>query len=283
MKKVLITGADGGMGRSVARLFGFEYELYLTDIKQDRLNAFAQSLTDDGYQVGASLAGNLSDPDFARSAVAKARESGPLNAVVHTAGLSPALADWEGILRVNTIASEHFLQALEEGLEPGLVAVLIASIAGHVAIPDADIDSVFEAPLANDFLQRAKPLLDKQGAGFAGVEGVAYNQSKRWVRKTVERRAREWGKSGARICSISPGLIDTPMGRSEMDKTQGVANTLEATTMGWGRPTDIAGAAAFLCSDQARYITGTDLRVDGGVTPVFALFLKHMADTKPAE
>jgi len=266
----IITGACGGIGRACARAFGQTSALVLTDVDAKRLEAFAESLGEEGYSIAGTVAGDLSETTVVSALVGAARSKGRLRAVVHTAGLSPALAKWDQILLANVVATEHLLLALEDALEEGLAAVLIASMAAHMAPRDAALDDLLAHPLADGFLEAAKPLLEpyNQTGDAFGLAGPAYGQSKRAVIRTCEARAPAWGKRGARIASISPGTIWTPMGRREAETNPGAAAVVAATPAGrWGSPQDIAAAAAFLASDAATFITGTDLRVDGGVTP----------------
>jgi NAD(P)-dependent dehydrogenase (short-subunit alcohol dehydrogenase family) len=266
----IITGACGGMGRACARDLGRADALVLTDINAERLDAFAATLREEGYTIGGLVVGDLSNGAVAAEVVSTARAQGRLRAVIHTAGLSPALAPWDQILTANLIATEILLLALEDGLEAGLAAVLLASMAGHMAPQDAALDDLFANPLADGLLDAAKGLLEPyvQADDAFGLASPAYGQSKRAVIRLCERRAAAWGARGARIVSLSPGTIWTPMGRREAEINPGAAAVVAATPVGrWGSPLDIAAAAGFLASDAAGFITGTDLRIDGGVTP----------------
>jgi NAD(P)-dependent dehydrogenase (short-subunit alcohol dehydrogenase family) len=268
----IVTGAYGGMGRACARQFGRRLDLVLCDLDAGRLTALAESLKEEGYTVAAAVPGDLAEPGVAAAVVAAARSAGRLAAVAHTAGVSPALGSWDLILRANVIATERLLLALEDGLEAGLGVVMLASMAAHAAAKVPELDELMAEPLAPDMLQRAGPLLDAlvNAADAHGRAQPAYGQSKRAVIRTCERRAGAWGARGARLTTISPGLIWTPMGRKEADVNPAAARLVEETPIGrWGTPLDIAEAADFLTSDRAGFITGCDLRVDGGVTPAF--------------
>jgi NAD(P)-dependent dehydrogenase (short-subunit alcohol dehydrogenase family) len=266
----IVTGAYGGMGRACSRGLGRTYRLVLADIDQGRLDQFAESLREEGYDVADVVAGDLAEPEVCGRLAAASHAAGPLAALIHTAGLSPSLAPWDAILRANVVATEHLLRALEANLPNPFAAVLLASMAGHMAPAHPEIDTAFAAPLEGDFLAGAKTLLS---AGLPADDAltlatVAYSQSKRAVIRMCETRAAAWGRSGARIVSISPGIIWTPMGRKEMDSNPNASPMVDMTPVGrWGTPLDIAAAAEFLISDAAGFITGCDLRVDGGVTP----------------
>ena len=262
-RKVFITGAAGGMGRACARLFGVTHDLVLTDVVAPSLDAFAEELRRDGYTVAASRAGDLGDETLLSTLVEAITGDAPFT-LIHAAGLSPALADWRAIMSVNLVATEKLLRKIEPVLRPGCVAVLIASVAGHTIAPSPETDALLREPLADDFLDRIAAVIEAPGGG--GAEGNSYSLSKRAVLSLCERRAGAWGQLGARIVTISPGLILTPMGQQEMEKTPGAAQMAGMTPAGrTGVANDIAAAARFLASDEASFITGCDLRVDGGV------------------
>lgn len=167
--------------------------------------------------------------------------------LIHTAGLSPALADARRIMAVNLVASVKLLDVLEPVLSPGSVAVIIASIAGHMmpAIPDAQ--ALLASPLVPAFVDSICGLIDAMTQGEpAHAPGLSYSLSKQAVMGLVEQRAVAWGRHGARITSISPGMILTPMERKELAETKGAAETQDAAPAGRaGIAADIAFAARF--------------------------------------
>jgi NAD(P)-dependent dehydrogenase (short-subunit alcohol dehydrogenase family) len=172
-------------------------------------------------------------------------------------------------MEINLVTTEKLIQAVESVLRPGSVAVLIASSAGHSMPAIPDIDALLDAPLAAGFIEKIGVMVEAMApmAGPAGAGGISYSISKRGVLRLCERKAAVWGKSGARIVSISPGLILTPMGRKELAETPGAAEVDAAAPAGRsGTAMDIALTAQFLASEAATFITGADLRVDGGST-----------------
>ena len=266
-RKALITGAAGGMGRACAQLFGATCDLVLSDVSQDRLDAFARELRDGGHIVTAHAGDMLYAAHIA--ALAGELSAGVPTSVIHTAGLSPALADWQAIMKVNLVSSEMLMAALEPVLAPGSVVVPIASMAGHMMPAIPEIDALLKAPLDDGFIQSIGAAVEAMGGsgGDVGKRGVSYSLSKRGVHLLTERWAMALGPQGVRVVSISPGVIHTPMGLAENAQTPGAADTMNAAVVGRiGTPMDIAMAARFLCSDEAGFITATDLKVDGGST-----------------
>lgn len=253
------------MGRACARLMGATYDLVLTDVANGALDGFAAELVRDGYGIVSARAGDLNQSALLDALVGDLASERPFG-LVHTAGLSPALGDWRAIMTINLIATDKLLNRIEPVLQPGSVGVVIASTAGHMAIAGTDVTGMLDAPQAAGFLDQIGPIIGtiaKQSQ--TGPEGISYSLSKAAVIRQCERRASVWGAKGARIASISPGLILTPMGRRELEKTDGAAQLRDAAPLGRaGAPMDIALAAQFLLSDAASFITGTDLRVDGG-------------------
>jgi NAD(P)-dependent dehydrogenase (short-subunit alcohol dehydrogenase family) len=267
----LITGACGGMGRACARALGRRSALFLADTDAGALEALAGALREEGYEVAGVQAADLTRPEAPAALVAAARAAGPTLAVVHTAGLSPALAPWRPILEVNLIATERLLRAFEATPTAGAAVVLVASMAGHMAPAEPALDALLDEPLSPDFLSRAEAELKRLSdpTDSFGTATPAYGLSKRAVIRLCERRAPAWGPLGMRLVSLSPGTVWTPMGRKENADNPRAAAVVQATPVGrWGTPLDIAEAVDFLTSDRAGFITGTDLRIDGGVTPL---------------
>lgn len=275
-RKVLITGAAGGMGRACARLFGAQDDLVLTDVAGPRLDEFAEELRSDGYNVVAR-AGDMADAGLLGKLVDDVADGRPF-ALVHTAGLSPSLADWKPIMQVNLVASELLLNALEPKLVPGTAMVLIASSAGHMMPAVPEVDAMLANPLQDGFLDMIEQIITGMGGAESpgGMGGISYTLSKRAIHTMVQRRAIEWGPRGVRVTSISPGMILTPMGKVEVE-TEGGAALLNATPVGRpGTAMDIALAAQFLASDAASYISGADLLVDGAGTVAMKIAMAQM-------
>lgn len=264
MPIALVTGASGGIGRACCRQLGGTHRLVLTDINEIGLDVLAAQLTEEGYDVAAARTGDLSSRSFVDELVASCRAMGQLRLLVHSAGLSPSQADWRAIIRVNILATHNIVDAFETLLTESACAVLLASVAGHIAKSSEAIDTLIDTPDQNSLLDELNRKFEELGIAAADRANIAYTWSKRGVIRQAELKSLEWAEKGARIVSVSPGLIFTSMGRKEVVDNRAAPDQLVGR---WGSPNDVAAAIDFLASDRASYITDTDLRVDGGATP----------------
>jgi NAD(P)-dependent dehydrogenase (short-subunit alcohol dehydrogenase family) len=256
----VITGAGGGVGAACARKFAPSHRLLLTDVDSVRVESVAARLRGDGHQV-ETMACDLADPESVRALANRAAELGSLRVLVNAAGLSPSMADAWRILEVNLLGTVAVVDAFLPQVSPGTVGICIASISGWRR-GIWRFDEILSDPLAADFRARLEAETE-----IDGYPGRGYALSKRGVILLVERRAHDWGARGGRLVSISPGLIeDTDMGKLEAPKGGSGLVGLSALRRG-GTAADIAGVCALLASPDAAYVTGVDLRVDGGSIP----------------
>jgi NAD(P)-dependent dehydrogenase (short-subunit alcohol dehydrogenase family) len=249
----VVIGAGSGMGAAVAARLAGDRRLLLADRDVDAAARVAEHLPGEVEVVACDIT-----DDEAVRAVAAA--TGALGGLVLTAGLSPTMADGARVVDVNLLGTFRVVTAFEAVLQPGSAAVCFASMAAHLVPSDPAVDAILDHPEAPDLLDRLAEL------GLTDHSGIAYAVSKRGVIRLVERHAATWGAKGARIVSVSPGVIDTPMGRAEDAATPEMAEMVRTSALAReGTAAELATVAAFLVSDQASFLTGTDVLVDGGV------------------
>jgi NAD(P)-dependent dehydrogenase (short-subunit alcohol dehydrogenase family) len=265
----IVTGAARGMGAAcAARMRSLVDALVLVDRDEEGLAGAAEQLANaGGHAVLDTFPLDVSDRDGIVRLAEQASELGPLRAVAHAAGVSPTMADWRTVLAVDLVGTALVVDALRPLATEGTSFVCFASMSSLLAMTDPDVpaDPVLDDPLHPDFVER---LHEAVGPSIEDT-GMAYTWAKRGVQRLVRREALSFGRQGARICSVSPGIIDTPMGRQESEAHEVMDMLVKASPLGReGSPEEVASAVAFLLSDESRYVTGIDLAVDGGVVAV---------------
>jgi len=244
----VVTGAASGMGRAcVERLRGTVDDLLAVDLRAPDIDG----------TVGVAC--DVSDPGAIEALVDRVRELGVFRALVHAAGLSPTMAEPRRIVDVNLVGTVHLLDALEPIVGPGSAAVCFASSAGYLPLEllGEELATLVHDTRADGFLDRVQELLSDSG--------LAYAWSKKGVQLEAAKAAVRWGPLGGRVVSLSPGLIDTPMGRQEFEQQPIMQQILDNTPLRrLGTADEIAAVVAFLLSADASFVSGIDVLVDGG-------------------
>lgn len=254
----VVIGA-GGMGRAVARRLSQHHELLLVDKDPARLESVGAALRDDGAHAHTAVC-DITDPTSVQALAGTVARIGPLRTLAHVAGLSPSMADWRTILRVNLLGPTLMADAMLPLTQPGSAAIFVTSLAAHLQSVDAAVLQVLDDPLTEGWLDTLTQTL-----GGEPTTPQAYTLSKAALMRLCQRRARAWGERRARILSVSPGLIATPMGRLEFQNPQKRALYQQSPLARQGSMDEITDAIEFLASDRASFISGTDLLVDGGI------------------
>jgi NAD(P)-dependent dehydrogenase (short-subunit alcohol dehydrogenase family) len=262
-RDVAVVVGVGGMGQAVARRLGPGRCVVLADVAPDLLDRVTKTLTGEGHEV-IPVVTDVSDAEAVARLASTASTRGPVRVVVHTAGVSPVQASAESIVKVDLLGVAFTLEEFAPVVAPGGAGVVIASMAGYMGPAIAPEE---EAQLALTPARELAALAALQPARHPDP-GLAYAYAKRANHIRVRAASVEWGRRGARVNSISPGVISTSMGQAELAGATGSfmrAMVAGSGTARIGTADDIAAAVEFLVGPAASFVTGTDLLVDGGV------------------
>lgn len=250
----LVIGAGSGMGAATARRLATRGRLLLADVN----GAAAEKVAAEIGGGAEAMSCDITLPDQIAALIERA---GELDTLVLTAAVaSGSLLPGRTILEVNLRGTARVLAAVEEILAPGACVVCFASTAGHM-VPDVPaVSAVLDDPLSDRFFD------DLAEVGVDLDDALTcYGYSKLGVMRHVRRLAGPWGAKGARILSLSPGAVDTPMSRAEAELHEVMHEFVRSTPLArWGRPEEVAAVVEFLTSDHAGFMTGSDVLVDGG-------------------
>jgi NAD(P)-dependent dehydrogenase (short-subunit alcohol dehydrogenase family) len=263
MTEVVVVIGSGGIGLAIAKRQGFGKTVLLADVNEQVLDAAAKSMRDAGYVVETRVV-DVASRASVRTLAEQAAALGPVMQVINTAGLSPNMAPVAKILEIDLYGSAVVFEEFGKVIAAGGAGLIISSMAGHMMrpLPEQDEHALAYTP-ADELL--ALPCL--QAAAIPNPL-VAYMVAKRANALRVQAEAINWGKRGARVNAISPGVIVTPLGRHELESEIGhiFRAMVEASPSGrMAPPEEIAETAAFLLGPTAGFITGSDLLIDGGV------------------
>jgi NAD(P)-dependent dehydrogenase (short-subunit alcohol dehydrogenase family) len=263
-QNVAVVIGVGGMGRAIAERIGAGNRLLVADANHSTLNAVAEQLRSQGYRVTAEPI-DVSSRESVSTLATQAASLGEVRYVVHTAGLSPTQATVPRLLAVNLLGVALTIEEFTKVVAPGGAGVVTASTAAYRRGPFTPEETIQLATTPADELL-SLPLASPNNFPDAVT---AYSFAKRANLVRIQGASVTWGAKGARINTISPGIIATPMLDAELASGRGAqtAAIIEASNAKRiGTPTDIAAAAEFLLSPASGFISGVDLLVDGGVT-----------------
>ncbi|MGV0791938.1 SDR family oxidoreductase [Mycolicibacterium sp. XJ1819] len=259
----IITGGAGGMGVATAKVVGRDHAVVLCDVRQDRLETADVALRDLGIDPTVVNC-DVTDRAAVEWLFKTAAGLGRIASVIHAAGVSPSMGDADYVMRTNALGTLNVNEVFYAGAGQGAAIVNVASMAAHL-LPDEVIPTK-QFPLA---LSDEQTFMTAMAAACEIVpeqlrSGIAYAVSKSFVRWYSSAQAERFNGRGLRVVSVSPGSVDTEMGRLEENAGAG-ALVADAAVPRWGTPEEMAELLAFCVSDKAGYLTGTDILNDGGV------------------
>ncbi|MBT2339948.1 MULTISPECIES: SDR family oxidoreductase [Pseudomonas] len=266
-KNVVVVIGPGSIGQAIARRVSAGKHVVLADLKQENADAAAKVLLDAGFEVTTTTV-DISSRQSVQALVRTATAIGEVTGVIHAAGVSPSQAPVATILRVDLYGTAVVLEEFGTVIAEGGSAVVIASQAGHrlpaltaeqnKALAITPVDDLLTLPMLQPD-QITDPL-------------HAYQVSKRGNSLRVMAEAVRWGKRGARVNTISPGIIFTPLARDELSgpRGEGYRNMIDRSAAGrGGTPDEVAAVGALLMGPEGTFITGSDFLMDGGVTAAY--------------
>ncbi len=266
MDVMILTGA-GQIGMAIARRVGFGKKIVIGDKSLRNAETIAEIMTQAGFSV-EPMEMDLSSRESICQLIAKAQSLGEIKMLVNAAGVSPSQASIETILKVDLYGTAVLLEEVGKVIACGGTGVTISSQSGHrMEALGAEIDRQLACTPTEELLQ-----LDVLQPKNIRDTLHAYQMAKRCNVKRVMAEAVKWGERGARINSISPGIIVTPLAIDEFNGPRGDFYKNMFAKCPAGRPgtaDEVANVAELLLSEQGAFITGSDFLIDGGATASF--------------
>lgn len=267
MRDVVVVIGPGQIGQAIARRVGVGKHVLLADMRPDNANAAAEILGNAGYDVSVATA-DASSRDTVHALVKRATDLGDVTGLIHAAGVSPTQASPGTILKVDLYGTALVLEEFGSVIARGGAGVVIASQSGH-RLPPLTVEQ-------NKALATT-PVEELLSLPFLQPDRVtdslhAYQISKRGNSLRVMAEAVRWGKRGARVNTISPGIIMTPLAKDELSgpRGEGYRRMIKLSAVGRvGTPDEVGTVAALLMGPDGGFITGSDFLMDGGVTAAY--------------
>lgn len=263
-KEVMILTGAGQIGMTIARRMGHGMKILIGDKKIENAQTTAKIMKEAGFDTEA-VEMDLSSRESIKKLIAKAQEYGEIAMLVNAAGVSPSQAPVEAILKVDLYGTAVLLEEVGKVIKEGGVGVTISSQSGHrmPALTPEEDELLACTP--------TEELLDLAVLQPENIRDTlhAYQLAKRCNEKRVKAESVKWGEKGARINSISPGIIVTPLAIDEFNGPRGDFYKNMFAKCPAGRPgtaDEVANVAELLMSEKGAFITGADFLIDGGAT-----------------
>ena len=263
-KDVMIVTGAGQISMAIARRMGYGKKIVMGDKNIQNAKTIAEIMNTAGFDV-EPVEMDLSSRESIKKLIVKAQEYGEIKMLVNGAGVSPSQAPMEAILKVDLYGTAVLLEEVGKEIAEGGVGVTISSQSGF-RMPQLTAQE--DAALATTPTEK---LLDLRILQPENIKDTlhAYQMAKRCNEKRVMAQSVEWGKRGARLNAIAPGIIVTPLAKDEFNGPRGdfYKNMFKKCPAGRpGTADEVANVAELLMSDKGAFITGSTILVDGGAT-----------------
>ena len=267
MTDVVVVVGAGSIGQAIARRVSAGKHVLLSDLRQDNAEAAAKVLSEAGFEVSTAIV-DVSTRESVHALVETAASLGSVTGVIHAAGVSPTQASPATILKVDLLGTALVLEEFGTVIARGGAAVVIASQSGHrLPALTPEQDKALATTPADKLL--ALPMLQPERV----TDSLhAYQIAKRGNSLRVMAEAVKWGQRGARVNTISPGIIITPLAKDELKGPRGAGykRMIELSAVGRaGTPDEVGTVGALLMGPDGAFITGSDFLMDGGVTAAY--------------
>lgn len=257
-KTITITGGAGGLGTSCAQVLR-KHKLVITDYSIDDVDKAVEKLTAEGYDA-VGIACDITKKDDVKKLMEFSLNQGNFGGLIHTAGVSGSAKNTKKVFDIDLVGTDIIIEEFYKTAVKDSVLILFSSIMGHTIPPNAQYDEALLDPQNEISFSTVNRFVNDDA-------DIMYNFAKRGVLLLCKENALRYGQKGARIVSVSPGVIMTPMGIKAAEEHPERMNVLKKLTpMGRnGTPEDIAEVVKFLISKKAQFITGSDILIDGGI------------------
>ena len=267
MANVIVVIGAGSIGQAIVRRVGAGKHILLADLRQENAEAAAKVLFNAGFTVSTTTV-DVSSRASVHALVEAATQLGDVTGVIHAAGVSPSQAPPAVILKVDLYGTALVLEEFGNVIARGGSGIVIASQSGHRLGPlSTEENSLLATTPVEELLNLPMLQLDQIKDSLH-----AYQISKRGNSLRVMAEAVRWGKRGARVNTISPGIIITPLANDELagPRGPGYRRMLEISAAGRaGTPDEVGTVGALLMGQDGAFITGSDFLMDGGVTAAY--------------
>ncbi|TRZ40514.1 SDR family oxidoreductase [Niallia circulans] len=264
MKEVVLWTGAGQIGMAIARRIGFGKKIIVGDKNLDNAKAITKIMTEAGFDI-IPVETDISSRQSILNLIGEGQKFGEITALINAAGVSPSQATIETILKVDLYGTAVLLEEVGKVIAPGGVGVTISSQSGH-RLPQLGIE--MDEQLATTPTEELLSLEVLRPANIIDTLH-AYQMAKRCNVKRVMFESIRWGEKNARINSISPGIIVTPLALDEFNGPRGEFYKSMFAKSPAGRPgtaDEVSNLAELLLEPKGAFITGSDFLIDGGAT-----------------